>query len=111
MGIMGKHTKGNWTVGVSLVDGMLPIYADNGDRVAYAAEYGEQSETPDAQLANATLIAAAPDLLAALQDAEAVLKFIRPHDKYPDGTVIPGDSEILRTIRAAITQATPQPTE
>lgn len=41
-------------------------------------------------------------LVEAAKDARAKLAVHRPHDCYPDGSVIPGPSEILRKIDAAL---------
>ena len=63
---MSAHTPGPWVVHSRAgqhEDGFAPIYAD-GKQVACA-----ESTVPDAQVdANARLISAAPDLLAALQE-------------------------------------------
>ena len=60
---MEKHTAGPWRFSY-----YGEVRAENNDVVARVAEYGTQSETPDAAIANARLIAAAPELLAALQE-------------------------------------------
>ena len=61
------HTPGPWhTDGISEYTGEMLVRAKNGDTVARVCCYGPQSETPDAQQYNVNLIAAAPDLAAAL---------------------------------------------
>lgn len=55
--------------------------------------------------ANAHLIASAPDMLDALKKALTTLQFLAPHNRYPDGTVVPGDSELIREIKAALAKA------
>lgn len=52
------------------------------------------------------VFAAAPEMLEALKKALTTLQFLAPHNRYPDGTVIPGDSELIREIKAAIAKAT-----
>ena len=52
------------------------------------------------------IFAAAPEMLEALKKALVTLSFLAPHNRYPDGTVVPGDSELIREIKAAIAKAT-----
>lgn len=59
------------------------------------------------ELANARLIAAAPDLLQALLDAEAGLEFAGA-DVEPPTDFIPTPTLALRAVRAAIQKATKQ---
>jgi len=49
--------------------------------------------------------AVAADLLAALRDAEATIAVLQPHNRYPDGSIKQGPSELLVRIRAAIAKA------
>jgi hypothetical protein len=56
-------------------------------------------------LANARLIAAAPEMLEALKASLEMLRVYRPHDKYPDRSVKPGDSEIVSRLKAVIAKA------
>ena len=91
-----KHTQGPWRVGGTE---QRVIFADNGDVVARIACYGEQSETPEADKANARLIAAAPELLAALQWAVGFI------DTYASKASGPATPE-LNKCRAAIVKAT-----
>lgn len=73
---MSKFTPGPWMASAA----GQSIRAANGDNIATVCEYGPQSETPNAQAANARLIAAAPDLLAAL---EWFISSRRVPPKYP----------------------------
>lgn len=65
---MSAHTPGPWLANsYSVTNDEIIISATNGDRIARALPYGEFSDNPDAQYANAKLIAAAPDLLQAVK--------------------------------------------
>lgn len=90
-----QHTPGPWHIDgcVTGDDVKNNIYAANGDRVAVVCEYGPQSEMPHAQQANTRLIAAAPDLLAALYHAESALV-----------ARLPGSTALVQ-VRAAIARA------
>jgi len=66
---MSKHTPGPWKV--HLVDGAL-IVDDAGWEVAEAS--GDYDTDADRMEANARLIAAAPDLLAALKHARSQMQ-------------------------------------
>ena len=57
-----QHTPGPWIINGREIDGP----ADSGVIVARLPEWGILAESPDPASANARLIAAAPDLLAAL---------------------------------------------
>lgn len=60
-----KHTPRPWRFdGISEYAGELLVRAENGDTVARVCCYGPQSETPFAQAANGSLIAAAPEFFA-----------------------------------------------
>jgi hypothetical protein len=94
-----KHTPGPWRVG-SWYDGRLPIVvADLADRSIIAELTGAKR----AHEANAHLIAAAPDLLEALEGAQKALRKALPF--------LPADSESifcgewLDEINAAIAKA------
>lgn len=95
-----KHTPGPWHCdGISEYTGEMLVRAENGDTVTRVCCYGPQSETPFSQAANARLIAAAPELLAALQ--VMVRDYAAVHDI--------GDVEMQPAIyqaRAAIATAT-----
>ena len=61
---MSTHTPGPW-----FVDGLIVSAAHKGSvAFAYGPSFAERSEVGRESLANARLIAAAPDLLEALQD-------------------------------------------
>lgn len=97
-----KHTPGPWRVGGTK---SRVIFAANGDVVARTAAYGEQSETPDAEKGNAALIAAAPDLLAALQESETFCAAILSTIPLEDTSTRNRLAAQRKVIRAAITKA------
>ena len=84
-----KHTPGPWAVSGREING--PI--DTGVIVARIPEWGILADAPDPGRANARLIAAAPDLLAAL---EAVAEF------WAGGDV---PAELDAQMRAALAKA------
>lgn len=61
---MSAHTSERWFPAVD-EHGVL-IRAESGDNIARVCEFGPQSETPDAQQKNATMLAAGPILADAL---------------------------------------------
>jgi hypothetical protein len=105
-----KHTPGPWTAREQknrsgIVIGWI-VEAENGDRIgwpSYAnAESNEGDRAPFATTAaNARLIAAAPDMLAALKHVDE--RVIGPS---PDEPLLhPDISEAWRVVRAAIAKA------
>ena len=107
---MSKHSPGPWTIGkVSHEEQHVDIDSLNPDPFvgcdewrAMARTYGTEGEEESGSvvmLANARLIAAAPELLEAL---EAALKLIE--------LVMPIDGVVTRKARAAITKATGETT-
>lgn len=92
-----KHTPGPW---VSRKDsGGWYIYGDE-DADSLVAEFTHYE--PEVDSANALLIAAAPELLAALEElAAGVERFIHPQPDKPDSTW----AKLVRA-RAAIAKAT-----
>lgn len=90
---MSKHTKGPWKFGDE-TESSTSICGDDGRQVAVAYD-GKMGEQP-----NATLIAAAPDLLEA---CEAALWFYR---SFRDSSKI-GDTEAddIRDIEGVIARA------
>lgn len=66
-----KHTIGPWKL--SLTDDTVVIDADGREVAAIDGDYNNPDEWPKME-ANAKLIAAAPDLLAALKDAQKTLQ-------------------------------------
>lgn len=73
---MSKHTPGPWTIG-ALESGQAAVDGANGEEV-----------TGFISPADAALIAAAPDMLAALEESAAILRLLDPLDS-------PGGSEKL----------------
>jgi hypothetical protein len=101
-----KHTSGPWTVEDPMGPDTISIVS-GGDRpvyewrhVAYLStnphELEDDIPTHEAE-ANARLISAAPELLAALKDATFALALIAEKD---------GNEQYLNAARAAITKAT-----
>lgn len=68
-----QHTPGPWKIEGRAAEGFVLVRSESGDNIANVCEYGQQSETPDAQTHNARLIAAAPGLLAAAELANKEL--------------------------------------
>lgn len=64
-----KHTPGPWAASKIETEDRWPIIAENNGLIAYVTGQNEQGDE-----ANARLIAAAPDLLAALIDCNEQLK-------------------------------------
>lgn len=91
---MGKHTEGPWTVN-AWTDGALLIDSvdDNPASVAVALVPQHMAN----QTANARLIAAAPDMLALLEQAIPVLAEHAQYDNEPSA-----ESEILNAARAIL---------
>lgn len=91
-----KHTPGPWRIGTAPPNGEQAIGTIRGMMVAVATTgVGMEEET----LANASLIAAAPELLEALQDVTTMLEHM---------LMISGDPEpgsIGHKARAAIAKA------
>jgi hypothetical protein len=56
--------------------------------------------------ANARLVAAAPELLEALYEAEAGLEFAGADKNIPEGHFVPSPTLALRAVRKAIAKAT-----
>lgn len=94
-----KHTPGPWRI--VGVDGA--IYADNGIDVGLVHGVNrEADESEDHEMhANACLIAAAPELLEACEQAEYWLQC--EAESAAPGEIVPTD--ILRVLRAAIAKA------
>ena len=90
---MSAHTPGPWGLDGNLIEG------PDGERVACITAYSRR--TPK-QKANARLIAAAPDLLAALQALVAELD--GPGKPYSSDSYAP--PQFIETARAAIAKAT-----
>ena len=75
-----KHTPGPWQIGLTVrnsvaIDAILPSPHDDGERCAVAHIVAiPHRQSPETGEANACLIAAAPDLLAALEQALALIE-------------------------------------
>ena len=89
------HTPGPWRVGL---DKNSVRDADEG----YIADCQNRFADKTTVEANARLIAAAPELLEALKMAR---QYAPKYNFYPDGSVMPGASEQLQQIDAAIAKA------
>ena len=98
-----QHTKGPWKFGSSNDDSVYKrnIGGSDGYHVAVAS-----SREDDEVDANARLIAAAPDLLEALREAEAGLEFAGADKLTEVGGFAPAPLAALRIVRAAIAKAT-----
>ena len=94
-----QHTPGPWFANDS-----LQLFAETGQHIASLDSSTEGFEG-GTLYANARLIAAAPDLLAALQ---AVWKFFEPVyvSAMADDTERTAQDELIDTVRAAIAKAT-----
>lgn len=100
-----SHTPGPWSrsreYGVVASDGR-GICSTGG----YQNNYVDPEELQAESMANADLIASAPDLLAALRDVREELYEIRDADSVPVGTEIYLRAmQALETINAAIAKA------
>lgn len=100
---MQKHTQGEWVIGKAIhTTGIVPIRA-NGLAICHVThpKWGYDDTIQDEQecAANARLIAAAPDLLEALQIAEVIAARSVTAGTAPRGA--------LNTIRAALAKAQP----
>lgn len=95
-----KHTPGPWTVHTK-VKGLngIGIHSANGGYVYVATVHdGFGNGTPPSE-ANARLIAAAPEVLSALQSAHRMLTILFEQYNY-------GDSGLIRECGEAIAKAT-----
>lgn len=99
MKTLTEHTPGPWKYDETwaLVHG-----ADNSEVCAiHSGSPGEQRNNRNVVYANAHLIAAAPELLAALK--EALPQVERTHCRAPDGETC--DNMVIAIVRAAIARA------
>lgn len=90
-----KHTPGPWTIGVRQPTSDKFIYGPLGEEIA---DCDRLLNFPEENLANANLIAAAPELLAALEFTLAAL-YAPDCPTIPDGAMVKG--KILNAIRKA----------
>jgi hypothetical protein len=88
-----QHTPAPWTARQE--GGIIAPWNVTSDSLAYVA--GTFGRTAQEQEANARLIAAAPDLLAALQECLSVLECFKPDEVDPETT---------KVARVAIAKAT-----
>jgi len=91
---MSKHTPGPWRVAPPSVGRFKVCTVEGGKIVGEASNYNEQAD------ANARLIAAAPELLVAAQDAFSILCHLDepiPYERI---------AECIEDLRAAIAKAT-----
>lgn len=99
---MSKHTPGPWTLQpceAHSEDGRDIAEVRGGDRIIFS------EEVVDAEcLANAKLIAAAPDLLDALTDTLDSLEYVRAN--HPDVSGCGVREERIEKAKAAIAKAT-----
>lgn len=93
---MSKHTPGPWLVDAT-GDGINIVQPVSEDQIAEV--FGEQF--PDEVEANAQLIAAAPDLLAALYLALPYVEVQDGDEHYKPGAV----ANTIKTMQAAIAKA------
>lgn len=94
-----KHTPGQWSAYNAKGGSIYKNWRVNSDAGRLVATIEEQP-TGDEEVYNAALIAAAPTMLEVLKEATKLMGYYRPHDKYPDGSVIQGPSEIIRKLVA-----------
>ena len=100
---MSEYTKGPWRYYTSPQPNGCPIVGDSrGLMVAQIAHSVNEPNERDIALANAKLITAAPDMLAALQDALGDLEYLK---NAPDSAYARPDDETIKTVRAALTKA------
>jgi len=98
------HTPGPWYVDEALPGGLPHVYARShrGFSLDFIADAsGPNSRAHEVSIANARLIAAAPDMLVALEYAEAQLAY-----SDEDAHLIDTDrADALRLVQAAIAAA------
>jgi hypothetical protein len=104
---VGEHTPGPWQVGDGQGNGHRDyIYCDDATGSAVATvELQYAPRNPLEQQANARLIAAAPDMLAALKKHERVLSMRTTYGAKAKPTV-QELNDMLDDFRAAIAKAT-----
>ncbi len=101
-----KHTPGPWyQFGCGVTD-ENPKHVKPGTPLNLIAATGDDCDPGDEsqQIANARLIAAAPELLAALNDALPLLEGFEDADMHEDDEV-PIVAPVLAKVRAAIAKA------
>jgi Asp/Glu/hydantoin racemase len=99
-----QHTPGPWTQGD---DNPLSIYGKYTNVATVHGTHATGARTEEEARANARLIAAAPDLLAALQEATMVLKWAAQESKGKvKAEIVGGWMHHAEKAQAAITAAT-----
>lgn len=107
-----QHTPGPWSLSPSFDRVERRVQHGDAPPLVWCIASGINSAHPDylpraEQIANARLIAAAPELLAALMATASELQRLRDvHLPRYDGAIGEPDSEVLATARAAIARAT-----
>lgn len=92
------HTPGPWNVGLTLPEGAIRIECDGGPFIA-SVRFSANRDEREAQ-ANASLIAAAPELL------EALASMVEMFERHMDGRPGPDDAaQRWDAARAAISKA------
>ena len=102
---MMTHTPGPWEIKANLLD-IETRYGDWHYIDIKGVALVRDPHTPEGK-ANATLIAAAPDLLAACDDAVAALMLLPP-DCLDDVAGQPSRDELINNIFSAIARARPE---
>ena len=79
---MSKHTSGPWEAGRKGYGSPFAVYSDDKTGSAICqCQLEYVARTSDEMKANASLIAAAPDMLGALKQASFCLRELLPEDK------------------------------
>lgn len=102
---MSAHTPGPWFVTSSgQPHDLVTSTHDDGLDDDVCEVYGGNDDSDEVRAANAHLIAAAPELLAALKEAERALTVaVRHACDMPDFD--PGEHHVIKAARAAIAKA------
>jgi hypothetical protein len=99
-----QHTPGPWSQGE---DNPLNIYGNHASVANVHGTHPTGARTEEEAIANARLIAAAPELLAALQEAVMVLKWATQEAKGKvRAEIVGGWAHHAKKASAAITNAT-----
>lgn len=99
---MVTHTEGPWHTVPG--DSVVHVVAQN-ERICATNRKRYYERHDETDVANARLIAAAPDMLAALKEAEAGLEFAGADKAIPEGDFVPAPTLSLRIVRTAIAKA------
>ena len=103
---MSEHTPGPWDVfgkksrfpGIESRIGSLVVYGTSED------DMGVRGDTQEEALANAYLMAAAPDLLKQAKREVEWLQHVRPQIQAPEAVVL-GFDQAIKYLSAAISKA------